>query len=156
MSDATFGSILDKPSSEIERPKPLPTGTYQCVVDGQPRMDKSSRKGTEFVEFSLRPMGALDDVKEDDLVAALTSGDGSVKALSDKRIRATYYLTEDALWRLKKFLVNDLQITEGKKKIRQMISEAQNQQVLATIKHVPSEDGQSIFAQLASTAPVAE
>jgi hypothetical protein len=156
MSDATFGSILDKPSSEIERPKPLPTGTYQCIVDGQPRMDKSSKKGTEFVEFSLRPMGALDDVNEKDLIAALTSGDGSVKALSDKRIRATYYLTEDALWRLKKFLVNDLQITEGKKKIRQMVSEAQNQQVLATIKHVPSEDGTGIFPQLASTAPVAE
>jgi hypothetical protein len=156
MSDATFGSILDKPSTDVERPKPLPTGTYQCVVDGQPRMDKSSKKGTEFVEFSLKPMAALDDVNEDDLNASLTSGDGSVKPLSDKRIRATYYLTEDALWRLKKFLVSDLQIEEGKKKIRQMVGEAQNRQVLATIKHVPSDDGTSIFAQLGITAPVAE
>lgn len=156
MSDATFGSILDKPSTDVERPKPLPPGTYHCVVDGQPRMDKSSKKGTEFVEFSLKPMSALDDVNEDDLQTALTSGDGSVKALSEKRIRATYYLTEDALWRLKKFLVNDLQIEEGKKKIRQMVSEAMNRQVLAQVKHVPSDDGQSMFAQLASTGPVSE
>lgn len=151
---ATFGSILDKQSSDVERPKPLPPGTYHCVVDGQPREDKSTKKGTEFVEFSLKPMEALDDVDDDDLKAALTSGDGSVKALADKRIRATFYLTEDALWRLKKFLTQDLQIEEGKKKIRQMIGEAQNRQVLALVKHVPSDDGQSIFAQLASTAPV--
>lgn len=154
MSDATFGSILDKQSSDVERPKPLPPGTYHCVVDGQPRQDKSSKKGTEFVEFSLKPLSALDDVDRGDLTAALTSGDGSVKALADKRIRATYYLTEDALWRLKKFLTQDLLIEEGKKKIRQMVGEAQNRQVLALVKHVPSDDGQSIFAQLASTAPV--
>lgn len=156
MTDATFGSILDKPSAAVERPKPLPTGTYQCVVDGQPRMDKSSKKGTEFVEFSLKPMAALDDVDEDDLNAALTSGDGSVKPLADKRIRATFYITEDALWRLKNFLVNDLQITEGKKKLRQMVGEAQNREVLAMVKHVPSDDGTGIFAQLAKTAPVTE
>lgn len=156
MSDVSFSSILDKPSSDVERPKPLPTGTYQCVVDGQPRMDKSSKKGTPFVEFALRPMAALDDVDEDDLNASLTSADGTVKPLADKRIRATFYLTEDAAWRLKNFLVNDLQITEGKKKIGQLISEAQNREVLAMLKHVPSEDGTGIFAQLAKTAPVVE
>ena len=152
----TFSSILDKPASEIERPKPLPPGTYQCVVDGQYREGESSKKGTKFIEYSLKPMAALDDVNENDLIKALTSGDGSVKALADKRIKATFYLTDDSLYRLKDFLVNDLQITEGKKKIRQLIGEAQNRQVLATLKHVPSQDGTGIFAQLASTAPVAE
>ena len=156
MSDATFGSILDKPATDVERPKPLPTGTYHCVVDGQPRMDKTTKKGTEFVEFSLKPMSALDDVNQDELNASLTSGDGSVKPLSDKRIRATFYLTEDSLYRLKDFLVRDLQIEQGKKKIGQLISEAQNRQVLAAIKHVPSEDGTSIYANLAKTGPVTE
>jgi|SRR5215475_247201 len=155
MSDVSFSSILDKLSSDIEAPKPLPVGTYHCVVDGQPRIDKSTKKGTEFVEFSLKPMSALEDVNEEDLAASLTSGDGSIKPLSDKRIRATFYLTEDAAIRLKRFLVNDLQITQGKKKVGQMITEAQNREVLAVVKHVPSQDGESLFAQLAKTAPVA-
>jgi len=156
MTDATFGSILDTPASDVERPKPLPAGTYHCVVDGQPRMDKTTKKGTEFVEFSLKPMQALDDVNEDDLKASLTSADGSIKPLADKRIRATYYLTPDSLYRLKDFLINDLGIEEGKKKIRQLIGEAQNRQVLAAIKLVPSEDGTMLYANLAKTAPVAE
>src|SRR5215472_12966577 len=149
MSDATFGSILDMPASEVERPKPLPSGTYQSVVDGPHRTGNSSQKGTEFVELSLKPMAALEDVDEEALEAALTSADGSVKPLSDKRIRATFYLTPDSMFRLKDFLVNDLGIEAGNKSIGQMLSEAPNREVLAQLKHVPTKDGTGFFAQLA-------
>src|SRR5262245_41392778 len=126
MAEATFGAILDKQSSEVDRPKPLPQGSYHCVVDGQYEEGKTTNKGTEYIAFSLKPISALDDVDEEELNTSLTSGDGSVRSLQDKRITATFYLTENALWRLKKFLVDDLQIPEGKKKIRQLVSEAQN------------------------------
>lgn len=151
----TFSSILDKNADEIERPKPLPQGTYLCVVDGQPTQGKSAKKQTDFIEFNLKPMQALDDVNEEALTASLTSGDGSVKALADKRIRATYYDTPDAGWRLVKFLRDCGLETKGKK-VSRLVSEAQNCQVLAYIKHVPSDDGTAIFAQLGSTAPVVE
>jgi len=42
---ANFASILDEAPTEINRPKPLPEGTYLCVV-GQPEEGKSSKKGT--------------------------------------------------------------------------------------------------------------
>ena len=153
---ADFKSILDMPASEVERPKPLPQGTYQCVVDGPHREGKSSQKGTDFVEFSLKPMAALGDVDEEALATALTSKDGSVKALSDKRIRATFYITPDSTFRLTDFLEKDLQIDLEDKSVGQALSEAPNREVLAYLKHVPTNDGTGFFAQLGRTAPVQE
>lgn len=146
MAQPNFGSILDRPTADIERPKPLPPGTYTCVVKGLPRYDKSAKKGTEFVEFLLQPLAAADDVDD----KALTAMGG----FANKTIRATFYLTEDSVWRLKKFLVDDLEIAdEGS--LRPMIEQAAGRRVNANIRNVPSNDGQSLFAELASTSLVA-
>ena len=51
-------SILDEAPTEIDRPKPIPTGTYLCRVQGTPTYDKSSKKGTPFVQFTLKPISA--------------------------------------------------------------------------------------------------
>lgn len=141
-----FGVLLDKPSSEIEKPKPLPQGTYTCVVKGLPKFDKSSKKQTEFVEFSLQPLAAGDDVDQDDLQA--------MGGFANKTIRATYYITEDALWRLKKFLDDCGIEEEADESLRQRIERTPGTQVAAFLKHQASEDGQSVYAQLASTAAV--
>ncbi len=141
-----FESILDKPASEIERPKPLPQGTYVCTVKGLPRFDKSSKKQTPFVEFTLQPIEAGEDVDEDDLKA--------IGGFKNKTIRATYYETEDAIWRLKKFIEDcGIEIDDGVS-LRQLLEETPGKQVAAFIKHQASDDGQAVYAQLASTAPV--
>lgn len=154
MNNPNFGSILDKTSSEVDRPKALPAGTYVCVVNGLPRQDKSTKKGTEYVEFSLKILAPTDSVDQEALQTALARADGSVKSLQEQAIRATYYLTEDALWRLTKFLDDDLQIEEEGQALRQKINEAPGRQVLATLRHKASDDGQTVYAELASTAPV--
>lgn len=148
----TFTSILDKPATEVDRPKPLPVGTYVCVVNGLPKFDKA-KTGTEYVEFQLKPLQPVDDVDDEALMSALTRGDGSSKALSDYTIRATYYLTEDSVWRLKKFL-EDLGIDSEGKSLRHMIDEAPGRQVAANLRHEASQDGQAIFARLKDTAPI--
>lgn len=143
----SFSSILDKPASEIEKPKPLPVGTYTCVIKGQPRFDKSSKKQTEFVEFTLQPLAAGEDVDQDDLKA--------MGGFTNKTIRATYYLTEDALWRLKKFLLEDCEIeASDDASFTQIITETPGKQVRAVIKHTASQDGQSVYAELAQTIAV--
>jgi len=156
MNQPNFGSILDRPSNEVERPKPVPQGTYACVVKGQPRYDKSSKKQTEFVEFTLQPISAGEDVDQEALDAWSKKASGETRNLSDTTFRATYYITEDSVWRLKKFL-QDLGIEEDEdgetKSLRQMIEEAPGRQVNAFMKHRASEDGQSVFAELANTAP---
>ncbi len=143
---ANFASILDTPASDVERPKPLPVGTYTCVVKGLPRFDESSKKKTPFVEFGLQPLAAGEDVDADDLEA--------MGGFANRMIKATYYLTEDASWRLKKFLADDLGIDPDDKTLGQMIDETPGKQVFASLKHRASDDGQSVFAELAQTAPV--
>ncbi len=146
-----FGTLLDKPSSEVERPKPLPQGSYLCVVKGVPRFDKSSKKQTEFVEFTLAVQSAGEDVDEDDMKAWMSKADGTRRRLQDATIRATYYITEDSMFRLKDFL--DHCGVEDDGTMRQRIDEAPNSQVIAFIKHRASDDGESVFAELAKTAP---
>ena len=60
-----FASILDEAPTEIDRPKPIPTGTYLCRVQGTPTYDKSSKKGTPFVQFTLRTPDQLDEWMND-------------------------------------------------------------------------------------------
>lgn len=140
-----FGALLDKPSTEIEKPKPWPVGSYTCAVKGLPRFDKSSKKQTEFVEFTLQPLAAGDDVDQEELTAmgGLASG---------KTIKDTYYITEDALWRLKDFLLHCGIEEEDGVSLRQMIEETPGKQLVVFIKHEPSQDGTSVFARVGNTA----
>lgn len=153
-----FESVLDTPSTEVSRPRPLPQGTYLCIVTALPRIDKSTQKGTEFSEYTLKTLEAADDVDEDELKLALTKGNGDVMPLSDRSVRVTFYHTEDSLYRLKKFL-NDLQIDgeddDGNvRTIGQMMQDVPNRQVYAHIKHAPSPDGETIYANVDKTAKV--
>jgi len=141
-----FGALLSKAPSEIERPKPLPQGTYTCVVKGLPRFDQSSKKKTDYAEYTLQPIAAGEDVDVDDLKA--------MGGFKDKTIKATYYITEAALWRLKEFLA-DCGLEEGEyDSLQEMVEAASGCQVLVTMKHRASEDGQAVFAEIGSTAAV--
>ena len=140
----SFSSILDRAPSEIERPKPMPVGQYICVVQGQPRFDKSSKKQTEFAEFTHKLISAGDDVDEDELKAYL--GD---RKLSDVTMKNTYYLTEGAVWRLKEFLEH-CGIDEGDS-LRAMIEETPGAQVGIFLNHEASQDGTSVFARIGKT-----
>lgn len=146
MSSPNFGAILDKPSTEIERPKPLPAGTYTMVVKGMPRYDKTTKKGTEYAEFILQPLSAGEDVDEGDLAA--------MGGLTNKTLKDTYYLTEDAIWRLKKFCDDCGVEEEGDVSLRQRIESTNGCQILVHVKHEASQDGQTIYAKVGSTAAV--
>lgn len=149
----TVQDILKAKPTEVERPKPLAVGTYQCMVKGHPEQGESTQKKTPFVRFLLQPMAVGDDVDKELLTEALTKKDGTVTALSDKTIRATYYITPDAIWRLQAFLEHLGFELDGKQSMEQMIAESNGRQCLATLKHTMNDDG-SVFAELASTARV--
>ena len=150
-----FGALLDTPGSEIERPKPLPQGTYTTIIQGLPRYDKSSKKQTEFVEFTHKFLAAGDDVDEESLTEALTKPDGSVKQLTEVTMRNTFYLVENALWRLKDFLGHaGIDTTEEGKSLRNWIEETPGRQVGVFVQHVPTQDGSGTFAQIGRTVAV--
>ena len=143
---ASFSSILDRAPSEIEKPKPAPQGSYTTVLVGQPRFDKSSKKQTDFVEFTHKLLSAGDDVDEDDLKAFL--GD---RKLADNQIKNTYYITEGAVWRLKEFLEHCGIDQDDIESLRAGVEETPGKQVGIFINHEASQDGTSVFARIGKT-----
>lgn len=152
MAQANFGAILDKAPADVQPPETLPVGSYLCIVQGLPRYDKSTKKGTEFAEYTLIIQQAMDDVDEDDL-KAFEAGPPPTK-IAGKPIKATYYLTDGAVYRLKDFLEHCGIDVEAAESMRQLMDEPNGCQVIAYMKHEASDDGKRTFARLAGTAPV--
>jgi hypothetical protein len=92
MNTQSFESILDTPADAVERPKPLPAGTYDCIVKGLFEQGESSQKNTPFVKFTYAIQAAGEDVDSDELEA--------IGGIADKTIKDTYYTTPDAVFRL--------------------------------------------------------
>lgn len=151
-----FTSVLDTPSTEVSRPKALAQGTYVWMVKGLPRIDKSTKKGTEFSEYTLQCMEACEDVDTEALKFSLTKASGDVTPLTERSIRYTLYHTEDALWRLKQFL-DHCQIPEEDdegniRSIRERMQDVPGKILLGHIKHTPSDDGETMYANIDKTA----
>lgn len=144
MTNPNFSSILDEAPTEVNRPKPLPIGTYLCIVKGQPVYDKSSQKGTPYVEFTLAVIAAEDDVDEDEL--------SEMGGFEGKTLRATYYTTDDAIYRLDEFHQHcGIDLNEPASR-RSRNDDVVNAQVRVVVKHETSKDGSVVFAKIARTA----
>ena len=150
---ANFEDILNKPADQIDKPKPLPIGTYIWTVQGLPRHDKSKEKQTPFYEFTVKCAGAADDVDEDALKEWATKADGSMRSLTDFTSRITFYITEDSIYRLQEFMEHCGIDLEGKS-VGQALDETPNCQFVGAIVHTPSKDGTAIYANIGKTAPV--
>jgi hypothetical protein len=157
-----LSSILDTPTSEAERPRPLPTGTYICSVGPEVTFGASSQKGTEFVAYKLQPLDVLRDKKGDTDVDENELEDmGGIGSL--RPVTVNFYLTVDSAFRHRKFL-DDLGVPDrdGKERDpkkqdlthRQRALMAPGCQVVANFRHEPSQDGQSMFPRLNYSAPV--
>lgn len=143
----SFSSILDRQATEIEPPKQVPIGDYVCIIKSR-RYDKSSKKGTDFVEYTLQPVEAMESVDQEQLA--------EVGGFADKTFKLTFYLTEDAAYRLKDFLADDLGIDAEDRSLRMMIEDAIGSSVIATIGHEISQDGKRFRAVVKSTTKYGE
>lgn len=146
MNSPNFNDVLDRPSDSIEKPKPLPVGHYLAAVKGQGELGHSKEKKTPQVEYTLQLLQAAEDVDQEALAEVLKG-----KAISEKTVKATFYLTEDAIWRLKEFL-DHCGIEGGTATLRERMMAAPGCQVLISIRHEPSKDGSNIFARFDGSA----
>lgn len=140
---ANISEILNRKVEDTEAPKPLPQGSYHCVVKGHPEQGESSKKKTPFLKFALNILAPMDDVPADELEEY-----GEVKG---KTIDAVYYTTDGALFMLRDFL-ESLGLDIDGKSYGVCIDESPNCEVIAYVKHEPSNDGKRFFARLSSTA----
>lgn len=144
-----FRELLKTKAADIKPPEALPVGTYLCLVDGQAELTTKGKNNNGCAIFKLKFMQPQGDVDQTQLVTILNG-----KALSEKFIRHTLWITDDSLWRLDNFLANDLGIDKGDKDTGQMIPEAPGRQVMVTIGHRPSDDGKQIYMEIKSTAHI--
>ena len=156
--EPTFSSVLDMPSSEIDRSvKQLPIGSYLAVVQGLPRIDKSSKKQTEFSEYTMKILEAKDDVDEDALEEFLKGADGSKRKLTDQTIKATFYHTEGSIGRLLTFLdhldgIKPSEAAEVEESPRQRMSEVAGKQCVIHVKHEPWQSGEGVSARVSGSS----
>ena len=157
MAQTKLADLLEAESTgTIDRPKPIPQGSYLAKIIGQPERGKSEKKGTPFIRFGGEFIEAMDDVDEDDMKTWMSREDGSSRTLRGTalpRNGLTFYITPDALWRLDKFY-EDLGILEKGKTRNDMAEDAVGQEFVVNINHTTSDDGEATYANIKSTAPV--
>jgi hypothetical protein len=99
-----FRQLLNRPTDDIKRPKPLPAGTYHGLVKSY-EFGESAQKKTPYVRFALTLNSAGDDVDQEELAEI---------ELSSKQLSTDFYLTDNSLYRLKEFLESVGVATEGR------------------------------------------
>jgi len=147
---ASFEEILNLPASAIKPPEALPVGTYHAMVDGPLAPGKSSKKQTDLFTVKFKILSPMEDVD---------AAKAAEQQVTGKVITSDYYVTEDAVWRLRELLVDHLGIAPKngsgqEKKLKELIAEAPGQQVLVNLKHEATQDGKRVFHRVNSTAHV--
>lgn len=151
-SKPNFGSIMNMPVQDAERPPTLPRGYYVCVVESF-REDKSSQKQTPFTRFNLKVIAPWE---KDGVIQADEDELEEYGEVKDTILPLDFYQTEKSIYRLREFLEHcGVDFADGKS-FAQAVPEARNAQVIARVTHRSSEDGSATFARVSSTAPVEE
>lgn len=94
MAGPDFRSLLSRPMDDIKKPLPLPAGTY---IGRQIKYEfaESKEKKTPYVRFTFQLQSFGDDIDE-------SQREGI--DLSKRTGRRDFYLTEDAMFRLKDYI----------------------------------------------------
>lgn len=172
MARPNFGKVLDRKASEVEPPKNLPPGSYIFLTRGVPVYDESSIKKTEFVRYTCVPQGPIKngdggnaDVDQEELDQALTKKNGDKVAITSKAMRLDFYLTEEALYRLKNFLRHcgwEIPEEDGEENpdlpdMREMTNTNVNKRFGGYVTHEPARDGSDrMFANISRTFALEE
>jgi len=145
---ANFKDLLTKPIEETERPKPIPPGTY-IVTTKDHAFDVSSKKQTPYVQFNYIVSEPQDDVDED-----LLEVFGGTEKLMVKALNTKFYLTGDAMFMLKEYLEEALEISTGGRNYDEVLPETTGMRCLVHITHAMAQDGKTPYAQIESFAPL--
>ena len=142
---SNFSDILNTTVDSIEKPKPLPVGSYLAVVAGPPEIGPIGQKQTLAAKYQLKILRALEDVDH-----VLLNDMGGIR--DNQTVNHTLFLTADAAWRAKEFTEHCG--VEGLSTLGEALGAVQGRQVIVKLKHRPSQDGTQLYSEIASTAKV--
>jgi len=153
-----YDDVYNVPVSQLTRPKPIPQGTYYGQTVGLPEELASPQRGTRYAQYTIRLIepaqndrGNNKDVDADELDAALTRGSGKI-SLHDVTLRLRMWRTPDAAHRHVDFLrrlgIEDTNEDGSERVLPEMIAESPGRTAFFHVKHNPSNDGESVYAEI--------
>src|SRR5213075_3021832 len=112
MNDQTpnFLSVLDKQADDIEAPKPIAVGNYLAIIAGPEEYKEVGQNKTNFIGWPVKLIQPQADVDMLALNESLSSKDGTVRALSDVKMKYEMALTEASAPIVRDWLRDTLQI----------------------------------------------
>lgn len=130
-----FKNLLSKKTDDIKRPALLPHNMIAegIVMDYNMTEAQTENKDT-VVRFNIKLTGPGNGVDPDDLI----DKDGNDIIVADRRMRAEFWATEDALWRLVEF-VKSCGVETAGRSLGECLPETKNAPVFVTIVQVPDK-----------------
>lgn len=139
-----FKELLQGKVEEAERPKRLPAGQYLATLLGH-EYGASRRKKTPQVDFNWNITAVSEDVDEELLQDVKVEG---------KKMRGTFYLTPDAMWRLKEFF-EELTGNVSGMSFAEMIEDSTGITAWLDISATPTDDGEDVYNEIVAYASAA-
>lgn len=133
-----FTTLLSKSSDEVEKPEPIPAGSYDMIIVGF-KSGESQQKKTPYVEIETKVIAPRDDVDMESYA--------KVRNPQDRTFKTQFYITEDSLFRLKDFLIKAGFETEGRTFL-EMLNEIAGRTIIGIISHRLGNDGESVYPEV--------
>jgi hypothetical protein len=143
-----FGALLQKPMDAVKRPTAKPPGTYFAKIKDY-KFDESKKQKTPYVRFALTNVTAGPDVDASMLVDA----EGAPIDLSKWSPNKDYYLTDEALYRLKD-LIESLDINTKGRQFSEVLPELKGLPVQIVVTQRPSDDGTEMYNDIGEMSGV--
>ncbi len=138
-----FKALLKQQADEVVRPPPIPAGTWGCQIQSH-TFGKSAKKQTPYVQFAWALMEPGPDIDTAELEDFKHQG---------KVIKQDFYVTEDALYRLREFFENLGCEVQGKS-LEELVQDSTGLPGMLSISNRPSDNPNSdaVYAQIDSVA----
>jgi hypothetical protein len=137
-----FNDLLSRPVDSAKKPPTKPAGTYSATIQGY-KFDVSPKQKTPFVRFTLNNLSPGEDIPPENC----RDEDGNPIDFSKWTPTRDFYLTDDAIYRLKD-LLQSLGIPTDGRSFGETIPETKGMPVMIQVVHATSEDGKSIYANV--------
>lgn len=133
-----FTQLLSKNLDDVERPEPLPEGSYLTSIVGYKTVE-SAKQQTPGVEIELKIVAPGEDVDPDAYA--------KIQNPQDKTLKTQFWLTEGSMWRLKDFLEKAGCDLTGKS-FAEVLADIAGQQIVSIVSHRVGNDNESVFAEV--------
>lgn len=135
-----FNELLNIPVDSVKKPPTKPAGTYFATIHSY-KFDVSREKKTPFCRFGFTNLQPGPDILSESMV----DEDGEPIDLSKWQPHFDFYLTKDAMYRLKDFIETFKNVSSAGRPFSQVIPELKGAPVALVVIQRPSDDGQSLY-----------